>query len=53
MPQMAPLNWLMLFTVFFIIYMLFLILNYFNKFPTKTHKYELKPFKFVKLNWKW
>nr|QNE86018.1 ATP synthase F0 subunit 8 [Silo nigricornis] len=30
MPQMMPLNWLMLFIMFNLIFMIFMIMNYYN-----------------------
>nr|ARH54510.1 ATP synthase F0 subunit 8 [Nosodendron fasciculare] len=52
MPQMAPLNWMLLFFMFIIIFMLFNSMNYFM------FKYSIKKlFKYNKnsiLNyWKW
>nr|ARH54614.1 ATP synthase F0 subunit 8 [Rhizophagus aeneus] len=51
MPQMAPMNWLMLMFYFFIIFMIFNMLNYFN-FNYKIKKIFLKT-KNLKYNWKW
>nr|QTZ19010.1 ATP synthase F0 subunit 8 [Mycomya sp. WQY006] len=54
MPQMAPINWLSLFIMFTIVYLLFCILNYYNYFltyPLKTNKINTSKKKF--LNWKW
>nr|ALO70442.1 ATP synthase F0 subunit 8 [Carpelimus bilineatus] len=51
MPQMSPLNWLMLFIIFIIIFMMFNSLNYFNFFykPSKTQQLKKK----IHFNWKW
>nr|QWB85810.1 ATP synthase F0 subunit 8 [Distenia gracilis] len=51
MPQMAPLNWLSLFIVFIVIFILFNIKNYFNfnYTPPKTTVTTKK----LKFNWKW
>nr|ARH53756.1 ATP synthase F0 subunit 8 [Carpelimus fuliginosus] len=51
MPQMSPLNWLILFMFFIIIFMMFNMLNYFNFFykPSKT----LQNIKKFPSNWKW
>nr|AYW16661.1 ATP synthase F0 subunit 8 [Penaeus semisulcatus] len=52
MPQMAPLLWLNLFLMFSATFMVFLILNYFIKVPTKIEKstsHLQKP----EMNWKW
>uniref|UniRef100_UPI003002517D ATP synthase F0 subunit 8 n=1 Tax=Astyliasula major TaxID=2908877 RepID=UPI003002517D len=52
MPQMMPLNWLMLFMFFSILMILFNIMNYYifiNKNPSK-----IKPKMFMKImTWKW
>nr|AQT38599.1 ATP synthase F0 subunit 8 [Megathymus yuccae yuccae] len=55
MPQMMPINWMMLFIIFIMIFIMFNILNYFifknkkifnkNNNLTYTHK--------KKNNWKW
>nr|ASY98255.1 ATP synthase F0 subunit 8 [Pseudogalepsus sp. JZ-2017] len=52
MPQMMPLNWILLFMFFSIVLIMFNIMNYymhFNKFSSKM------PFsqKFKTLYWKW
>nr|YP_009158930.1 ATP synthase F0 subunit 8 [Aegorhinus superciliosus]AHG32664.1 ATP synthase F0 subunit 8 [Aegorhinus superciliosus] len=51
MPQMAPINWLSLYFMFLIIFILFIIINYFSFI------YPMKPFNKNKnklmLNWKW
>nr|BBM67993.1 ATP synthase F0 subunit 8 [Penaeus semisulcatus] len=52
MPQMAPLLWLNLFLMFSATFVVFIILNYFIKVPTKVEKstsYLRKP----EMNWKW
>nr|DAZ87537.1 TPA_asm: ATP synthase F0 subunit 8 [Trichosia splendens] len=52
MPQMAPINWLSLFFIFLIIFILFNILNYFS---LNLNKQQNKNFYKNKLfmNWKW
>nr|YP_010625187.1 ATP synthase F0 subunit 8 [Atyopsis moluccensis]WBG72626.1 ATP synthase F0 subunit 8 [Atyopsis moluccensis] len=52
MPQMAPLLWLNLFLFFSLIYILFLISNYFLKTPQKNQA-SSSPATPSKLNWKW
>nr|AND96503.1 ATP synthase F0 subunit 8 [Milichus apicalis] len=51
MPQMAPINWLMLLIYFSIIFMMFNVMNYY------AFNYNIKSFTFKKkkmsLNWKW
>nr|AYN50413.1 ATP synthase F0 subunit 8 [Nanophyes sp. CG271] len=51
MPQMSPLNWLLLFMMFTIIYLLFNIINYFSnlKLPSPKQTYKTS----IKFNWKW
>nr|ALO70286.1 ATP synthase F0 subunit 8 [Aloconota currax]ARH54856.1 ATP synthase F0 subunit 8 [Aloconota currax] len=51
MPQMAPMNWLLLFLMFIVIFMMFNSLNYFCFiYNPKTSKIKqvLKS-----INWKW
>nr|AND96318.1 ATP synthase F0 subunit 8 [Onitis falcatus] len=51
MPQMAPMNWLMLFFYFSIVFMIFNVKNYY------AFNYKIKFYKFIKkinqVNWKW
>nr|AYR05360.1 ATP synthase F0 subunit 8 [Coleoptera sp. ACP-2013] len=51
MPQMAPMNWLMLFFMFIIIFMIFNSLNYFCFLYNPKMKKTIK--KNLTLNWKW
>nr|YP_009024415.1 ATP synthase F0 subunit 8 [Massicus raddei]AGO01997.1 ATP synthase F0 subunit 8 [Massicus raddei] len=51
MPQMAPLNWLTLYIFFFMIFMLFNMINYYSFFYTV--KKDLIKKKSTSLNWKW
>nr|QXT45711.1 ATP synthase F0 subunit 8 [Afronurus yixingensis] len=52
MPQMAPLSWLTLFTVFSLTLILFSIVNYFLTSPNApeltSSQFKTQPF-----NWKW
>nr|ALO76984.1 ATP synthase F0 subunit 8 [Sternolophus sp. STE01] len=51
MPQMAPMNWIFLFIMFAMIFILFNSMNYFSfKYPIKSYKHK-KLLK--KINWKW
>nr|AFQ62400.1 ATP synthase F0 subunit 8 [Abraeinae sp. MJTNT-2012] len=51
MPQMAPMNWLMLMIMFILIFMMFNSLNYFSfNYPIKKYQYKKSN---SKLNWKW
>nr|ASM41786.1 ATP synthase F0 subunit 8 [Leptura arcuata]QVM79130.1 ATP synthase F0 subunit 8 [Leptura annularis] len=51
MPQMAPLNWLILFILFISIFLIFNSFNYF--FFYYNIKKNIKSKIFVKYNWKW
>nr|YP_002922050.1 ATP synthase F0 subunit 8 [Penaeus californiensis]ACB30093.1 ATP synthase F0 subunit 8 [Penaeus californiensis] len=52
MPQMAPLLWLNLFLMFSATFVMFIVLNYFIKVPTKIEKAP-SPLKKVEMSWKW
>nr|QXF68520.1 ATP synthase F0 subunit 8 [Stagmatoptera biocellata] len=52
MPQMMPLNWLMLFSFFSIMLMLFNVLNYYVPFKKSTNLMKIKTLTKT-LNWKW
>nr|AEP27479.1 ATP synthase F0 subunit 8 [Liophloeus tessulatus] len=51
MPQMSPINWLSLFTLFIIILIIFIIMNYFSFLykPKNLTKTKSK----ILINWKW
>nr|YP_009351290.1 ATP synthase F0 subunit 8 [Macrotermes gilvus]AQP29126.1 ATP synthase F0 subunit 8 [Macrotermes gilvus]AQP30195.1 ATP synthase F0 subunit 8 [Macrotermes gilvus] len=52
MPQMMPMEWMMLYTMFLISFLLFNIMNYFNQSPST--KQEIKSnITSNKMNWKW
>nr|YP_010722406.1 ATP synthase F0 subunit 8 [Parnassius acdestis]WDV10546.1 ATP synthase F0 subunit 8 [Parnassius acdestis]WEF74776.1 ATP synthase F0 subunit 8 [Parnassius acdestis] len=53
MPQMMPINWLLSFFFFIMIFILFNIMNYyiFNIYNFKKLSYYNKKFK--NMNWKW
>nr|AXS65733.1 ATP synthase F0 subunit 8 [Staphylinoidea sp. 8 KM-2017] len=51
MPQMAPLNWLSLFIMFIIIYIMFNFLNYYSFSYFTSKNFFTK--KINKINWKW
>nr|ALO76682.1 ATP synthase F0 subunit 8 [Alleculinae sp. ENSP01] len=51
MPQMAPLNWLMLMIMFSLILVTFNIMNFYS-FPNKLKKLG-KKFSKKNINWKW
>nr|APX40905.1 ATP synthase F0 subunit 8 [Plateumaris sericea] len=51
MPQMSPLNWMMLFIYFLLIFMIFNIMNYYK---TKMFNKKINIIKYpMKINWKW
>nr|ALO76218.1 ATP synthase F0 subunit 8 [Pleophylla sp. PLE01] len=51
MPQMAPLNWLSLFIMFVITFLIFNSLNYFSfNYPIKMYQIKKQE---IKINWKW
>nr|YP_009694374.1 ATP synthase F0 subunit 8 [Carabus granulatus]QEI26034.1 ATP synthase F0 subunit 8 [Carabus granulatus] len=54
MPQMAPMNWLFLYFMFTIIFLMFNFLNYYLYLIKNTNNYTLKNNYMKKiLNWKW
>nr|QWB85847.1 ATP synthase F0 subunit 8 [Clytomelegena kabakovi] len=51
MPQMAPLNWMILFMLFIIIFSIFNNLNYFSfSYPITENPLKIS---LMKLHWKW
>nr|AML25919.1 ATP synthase F0 subunit 8 [Staphylinidae sp. BMNH 1274217] len=51
MPQMAPMNWLMLFLMFIAVFIMFNVLNYYCfMYPPKTSSIKKKT---TSINWKW
>nr|WGL40334.1 ATP synthase F0 subunit 8 [Tomicus piniperda] len=52
MPQMAPMNWLILFTLFTFLFILTMIINYFSFYYSPSYKI-LKNSMINKINWKW
>nr|AND96567.1 ATP synthase F0 subunit 8 [Tiniocellus sarawacus] len=51
MPQMAPINWLLLLIYFSLIFMMFNILNFYSfMYPMKSIMFKKMK---SKLNWKW
>nr|AMP43706.1 ATP synthase F0 subunit 8 [Dialysis sp. KW-2016] len=54
MPQMAPINWLTLFIIFFFIFFMYMALNYFMFIPImlKTTQ-KSNNMNFSYFNWKW
>uniref|UniRef100_A0A6H0N214 ATP synthase complex subunit 8 n=1 Tax=Eurynassa australis TaxID=2546591 RepID=A0A6H0N214_9CUCU len=51
MPQMAPLNWLILAIIFSSVFLIFNVFNYFSfSYETKTQKTSKKK---IPTNWKW
>nr|YP_010554998.1 ATP synthase F0 subunit 8 [Phthiridium szechuanum]UYP50978.1 ATP synthase F0 subunit 8 [Phthiridium szechuanum] len=52
MPQMFPMNWLLIYITFIIIFLLYLIKIYFSFIQKIPNNYKMKMFKY-KINWKW
>nr|AFU50236.1 ATP synthase F0 subunit 8 [Copelatus sp. MJTNT-2012] len=52
MPQMAPMNWLILYMMFSITFLLFNFLNYY-KYIIKSKASKKMKFFSKTLNWKW
>nr|YP_009732539.1 ATP synthase F0 subunit 8 [Trachys auricollis]QHS71062.1 ATP synthase F0 subunit 8 [Trachys auricollis] len=52
MPQMAPLSWLLLFSIFSLTFIIFVMINYYSIIYT-TPKNSLKGKVSNKINWKW
>nr|YP_009350562.1 ATP synthase F0 subunit 8 [Macrotermes vitrialatus]AQP27388.1 ATP synthase F0 subunit 8 [Macrotermes vitrialatus] len=52
MPQMMPMEWMMLYMTFLATFLMFNIMNYFNQPPNKqeSSKSAMHP---NKMNWKW
>nr|YP_010564295.1 ATP synthase F0 subunit 8 [Elophila turbata]UYX62305.1 ATP synthase F0 subunit 8 [Elophila turbata] len=53
MPQMMPLNWLMSFIFFIIIFIMFNIMNYYIFIYKNKKNMNLKMMKKFNLKWKW
>nr|YP_009727747.1 ATP synthase F0 subunit 8 [Rhinoestrus usbekistanicus]QHX99790.1 ATP synthase F0 subunit 8 [Rhinoestrus usbekistanicus] len=53
MPQMSPMNWLNLFFIFTIIFIMFSIMNYYMFFPSMPKSIMTKKYKMTSMNWKW
>nr|AQP28251.1 ATP synthase F0 subunit 8 [Microtermes sp. BDIT8-M2B] len=53
MPQMMPMEWMMLYIMFLATFLMFNIMNYFNQPPSKTTTTNKKMVTTNKMNWKW
>nr|YP_009919068.1 ATP synthase F0 subunit 8 [Tipula fascipennis]QMP96661.1 ATP synthase F0 subunit 8 [Tipula fascipennis] len=53
MPQMAPINWLLLFIIFSITLIIFNTLNYFSYLPMTPKNSQMEKKINTPLNWKW
>nr|YP_009689620.1 ATP synthase F0 subunit 8 [Limatus flavisetosus]QEE94323.1 ATP synthase F0 subunit 8 [Limatus flavisetosus] len=53
MPQMAPINWLILFIIFSITLMMFNMKIYYCNFPNMPQFQQSMTYKKNYLNWKW
>ena len=52
MPQIAPINWLILFAYFILCFYLFNVINYYNYTPKIKKSKKINILKFS-INWKW
>nr|WON65858.1 ATP synthase F0 subunit 8 [Macrotermes subhyalinus] len=52
MPQMMPMEWMMLYMMFLITFLMFNIMNYFNQSPNKQESSK-STITSNKMNWKW
>nr|QNE85853.1 ATP synthase F0 subunit 8 [Platypalpus cursitans] len=53
MPQMSPLNWLMLFILFTIIFIMFCMINYFSFLQQIPQSQKTMMITKSSMNWKW
>nr|QVL28713.1 ATP synthase F0 subunit 8 [Eristalinus sp.] len=53
MPQMAPINWLSLFLLFSMIFILFNMMNYFIYLPSMPKSKTSSKIITKSMNWKW
>nr|YP_010852811.1 ATP synthase F0 subunit 8 [Graphium cloanthus]WGL40230.1 ATP synthase F0 subunit 8 [Graphium cloanthus] len=54
MPQMMPINWIMMFIYFILTFILFNIMNYYIFYPkNKNNLFPLTKILKKNLNWKW
>nr|YP_011035830.1 ATP synthase F0 subunit 8 [Penicillidia jenynsii]WRI60686.1 ATP synthase F0 subunit 8 [Penicillidia jenynsii] len=53
MPQMFPMNWLFIYIIFIMIFMMYLIKIYFSFFQKMPNNKKMMNFKILKMNWKW
>nr|YP_009968780.1 ATP synthase F0 subunit 8 [Argyra pingwuensis]QNC71305.1 ATP synthase F0 subunit 8 [Argyra pingwuensis] len=53
MPQMAPINWLILYILFSFTFMLFCVLNFYSFYTSSYKTCNLKKNVSSPLNWKW
>nr|YP_010472648.1 ATP synthase F0 subunit 8 [Galerita orientalis]UVH65771.1 ATP synthase subunit 8 [Galerita orientalis] len=53
MPQMAPMNWLSLYIMFTVIFIMFNFLNYYLYLIKNNNNNKIENFMTKILNWKW
>uniref|UniRef100_A0AB39A5W6 ATP synthase complex subunit 8 n=1 Tax=Senometopia mimoexcisa TaxID=3235071 RepID=A0AB39A5W6_9MUSC len=53
MPQMAPINWLSLFIIFSISFLIFNMMNYYLFIPSTPKLSSIKNKQMNIMNWKW
>nr|AVN67838.1 ATP synthase F0 subunit 8 [Ergaula capucina]WGO58227.1 ATP synthase F0 subunit 8 [Ergaula capucina] len=52
MPQMMPMNWTLLYSLFILIFLLFNFMNYYSLYLINNNK-SLKMMKIPNMTWKW
>nr|AQP29900.1 ATP synthase F0 subunit 8 [Anoplotermes group nr. AB TB-2017] len=52
MPQMMPMEWMLLYITFLATFLMFNIMNYFTQSPSQETKTK-KSININKINWKW
>nr|WKU84150.1 ATP synthase F0 subunit 8 [Serichlamys sp. ECU1] len=53
MPQMAPMNWPILFIMFIMTFIMFNLMNYYMYLPSNFKIKNFKNLKILSMNWKW
>nr|YP_009350458.1 ATP synthase F0 subunit 8 [Macrotermes carbonarius]AQP27095.1 ATP synthase F0 subunit 8 [Macrotermes carbonarius]AQP28803.1 ATP synthase F0 subunit 8 [Macrotermes carbonarius] len=53
MPQMMPMEWLMLYATFLTTFLMFNIMNYFNQSPPNKQESNKSNITSNKMSWKW
>ncbi|YP_009166939.1 ATP synthase F0 subunit 8 (mitochondrion) [Plodia interpunctella] len=53
MPQMMPINWIMSFFFFILIFIMFNMMNYYISMSKPSLNFSNKKFSLKNFNWKW